>query len=139
MNPAGKCIGFRLKCSKCRDIKCSTYLITAFPIFFQALINDTAKSKGYVQLGLDVIFIAEKVTIFHKLTVKEVLFGYNDTLLLFLQQVEDNPMVKNFLDYLKKHDPALAAKIPNLNPFIQLQVGGSIPLIISLNLIDITN
>ena len=75
-----------------------------------------------MKVGLAGFMDAEKVTIFHKLTVKEIVFGYNDTFLQFLKSVEDNPMVKSFLDYLKKHDPALYAKIPNINPFIQLQV-----------------
>lgn len=86
------------------------------------MINETAKSNGFVKFGLDAIFIAEKVSIFHQLTVKEVLFGYNDTLLQFIQRVEGNAIVKSFLKYLKEHDPALAAKIPTINPFVQLQV-----------------
>lgn len=93
------------------------------------MITDTAKSNEFIKFGLQTLLLAEKVSIFHSLTVKEVLWGYNDTLLVFLQKMEDSPQVKQFLDYLKKHDPALAAKIPNLNPFIQLQVGNQSVLI----------
>ena len=87
------------------------------------MISDTAKSGQFVKIGLVALLISQKVSIFHNLTVKQVLWGYNDTILSFLKKMEDSPEVKQFIDYLKKHDPALAAKIPNLNPFIQLQVG----------------
>ena len=86
------------------------------------MISDTAKSNSAIKFSLGILFELKQISIFHNLTVKEVLWGYNDTLLTFLKNVEDNPLVKNFLDYLKKHDPDLAKKIPNLNPFIQLQV-----------------
>ncbi len=41
---------------------------------------------------------------------------------MFLRNIEDNPSVKYFLKILEKVDPALAAKIPTINPFLQLQV-----------------
>jgi len=100
-------------------------VITTANIVPLTLISDTAKSGTFVKLALGALMVSQKVSIFHKLTVREVLWGYNDTLLLFLKKMEDSPEVKQFIDYLKKHDPALAAKIPNLNPFIQLQYNGT--------------
>eukprot|EP00795_Rhopilema_esculentum_P000574 gene574-10262_t len=110
-----------MSCSNCTE----NDNITTPNIVALTFINDTMKSNTFVKVGLAGIMSAEKVTMFHKLTVKEIVFGYNDTFLQFLKSVEDNPMVKSFLDYLKKHDPALYAKIPNINPFLQLQYNGT--------------
>ena len=88
----------------------------------QTLINQTLTSNVLIQLGLLSLFEETGVTLFHKLTVKQVLFGYNDTLLLFLKNVEENKLVQDLLKLLEMFDPALAAKIPLINPLIQLQV-----------------
>lgn len=68
------------------------------------------------------MFTLAKVQVFHKLPVREVLFGYNDTLLLKIMELEKSPAGKPFFDGLKKYDPALYNELQSLNPFVQLQV-----------------
>ena len=73
-------------------------------------------------MAIGVVFTLAKVQLFHKLPVKEVLFGYNDTLLMKIIELEKSPLGKPFFDGLKKYDPALYNELSDLNPFVQLQV-----------------
>ena len=75
-----------------------------------------------LHLTIGIAFTLAKVQPFHKLPVKEVLFGYNDTLLMKIIELEKSPLGKPFFDGLKKYDPALYNELSNINPFVQLQV-----------------
>ena len=68
-----------------------------------------------IQLAID----GAKVTLFHKLKVREILWGYNDNLLGSLKKVEDLPFLKKLKEFLKKY---FHVNVLEINPFVQLQV-----------------
>eukprot|EP00794_Sanderia_malayensis_P007498 gene7498-8329_t len=112
-----------------KEMSCADCLendtVTTPNIPMLTLMHETLTSNQLIQFGVLTIFESAKVSFFHKLSVKEVLFGYNDTLLMFLRNLEHNKLFEDLYKLLKRFAPKLAAKIPTINPFLQLQYNGT--------------
>ena len=95
------------------------FIVIFFP--FQTLAN---MSNGIPEqlrqtfgMVIDAAIKQNHATLFHKLKVREIIWGYNDTLLYELKKA-----LPQFEPIFKKYN----ISFPDINPFVQLQVSSLI-------------